>query len=163
MVRRKLSATETFWMAQTRKLETYACDKGWKVVYTTGKKNSEADFVAKKLLIEADVKAEHTFYYFLHEIGHMLVCQNSKTYAAKYQPVYDGFHETSLTHKVNRVEEEYDAWKSGQRLARRLGLKINRREFEKLRTKCLASYMMWVVNRKIQAATKKKATTGTKK
>jgi len=162
MVRRKLSATDTFWMAQTRKLETYASNKGWSVVYTSGKKNSEADFVAKKLLIEIDVKSEHTFYYFLHEIGHMLLCQNSKTYAAKYETVYEDFHATSLTHKVNRVEEEFDAWKSGRRLARRLSLKVNRREFEKLRTKCLASYMMWVVNRKIQVAQKKKATTGSK-
>jgi len=163
MVRRKLSATDTFWLAQTKKLETYASNKGWKVVYTTGKKNSEAHFWAKKLLIEIDIKPEHTFYYFLHEIGHMLVCQNSKAYAAKYEAVYEDFHETSLTHKANRVEEEFDAWKSGRRLARRLGLKVNRREFEKIRTKCLVSYMIWVVNRKILAAQKKKTATGSKK
>ena len=43
------------------------------------------------------------------------------------------------------VEEEYEAWKRGKRLAKRLGIELDEERYEKHKTKCIMSYMHWAV------------------
>ena len=46
-------------------------------------------------------------------------------------------------HKVACLEEEFEAWHRGWKLAKRLGLAISRREYDDLRIECLKSYVDW--------------------
>jgi hypothetical protein len=147
------------WRQQISALNAYCTSKGWKVVFTQKTPNSDFAYPEDKLItIQSDRKAEVTFYYFLHEVGHMIMCQNKLGYEEKYSAVFNDFHGNSQTYKIARIEEELEAWKTGLRLARRLDLNVNRRNYEKIKSRCVTSYLTWAVNRKFQSEVKKAIT-----
>jgi hypothetical protein len=51
----------------------------------------------------------------------------------------------SFVHRVSIVDEEFEAWARGRKLARKLGVKINDDVFDELKAKFLRSYMLWAV------------------
>lgn len=141
----------TNWRDQISQLITYCDNKGWKVMFTNKTPNSDYAYPDDKLItIQNDRKAEVTFYYFLHEIGHMIMCQNKAGYEEKYSAVFEDFHGNSQTYKIARIEEELEAWKTGLRLAKRLNLQVNRRNYEKIKSRCVTSYLSWAVKRKFK-------------
>lgn len=147
------------WKQQINMLTSYCSSKGWKVVFTQKTPHSDFAYPDDKLItIQKDRKAEVTFYYFLHEIGHMMMCQNKVGYEEKYSAVFEEFHGNSQTYKIARIEEELEAWKTGLRLARRLNLSVNRRNFENIKSRCVTSYLAWAVNRKFKNEVKRAIT-----
>lgn len=151
--RSKAAKHNISWLEQIRNLESYCAEKGWMVKYvakTPGADSAWPD--SNRIIIQKDRKSEVTFYYFLHELGHMLICQNKNSYSDKYSAIYDDFHANSQTHKVVRIEEELEAWKVGYKLARRLKLSVNRRNFEQIKSRCIMTYFTWAVKRKIKDA-----------
>jgi hypothetical protein len=148
----KINISRKLWKSQLKVLEDYCAGKGWEVEYVSRKDpNADTAIVHKnKLVIKKDRTNELTFYVLLHEIGHMMLCQNNRMYEERYNAVFEAFHSASLTHKIKRVEEELDAWKTGFKLSKRLKLYVNRRRFEQVKSRCVTTYLMWAVDRKIK-------------
>ena len=92
---------------------------------------------------------EKKLYGLLHECGHALIRENwtkfQKEFPAHAACGYDRRKNRTDGYRVSLVEEEYEAWKRGKRLAKRLGIQIDEERFEKHKTKCLMSYMHWAV------------------
>ena len=148
----KINLTRRGWKSQIQVLERYCNDKGWEVEYVS-RTNPSADsaLIGKnKLAIKKERNNELTFYILLHEIGHMMLCQNNRMYEERYNAVFEAFSSASITHKIKRVEEELDAWKTGFKLSKRLKLYVNRRRFEQIKSRCISTYLMWAVDRKIK-------------
>jgi len=140
------------WKQQISVLEEYCNNKSWTIEYRQTKK-VKSDFVAitdKKIVVRKDRRPEITFYIMLHEIGHMMLCQNRNMYNERYNAVYGSFSRASMTHKIKLVEEELDAWKIGFKLAKRLKLHVNQRKFESVKVRCISTYMIWAVEQKIK-------------
>lgn len=148
----KVNLTRRGWKSQIQVLENYCRGKGWEVEYVSrSDPNADSAIIHKnKVLIKKERSNELTFYILLHEIGHMMLCQNSRMYEERYNAVFEAFHSASITHKVKRVEEELDAWKTGFKLSKRLKLYVNRRRFEQIKSRCVTTYLMWAVDRKIK-------------
>jgi len=148
----KINLSRGLWKSQIRILEEYCAGKGWEVEYVSRKDpNADSAIIHKnKWVIKKDRTTELTFYVLLHEIGHMMLCQNNRMYEERYNAVFESFGSASITHKVKRVEEELDAWKTGFKLSKRLKLYVNRRRFEQVKSRCVTTYLMWAVDRKIK-------------
>ena len=142
--------SNTFWKSQIEKLEGYCKNKGWTVEYKKREPRGDTAHPETGLItIQEDRKPEITFYYFLHEIGHLLLCQNNKAYEEKYDDIFSDFSLNSQIHKITRLEEEIEAWKAGYKLGKRLDLFINKRKFTEIKSRCLTTYIMWTVKRKV--------------
>ncbi len=150
------------WNSQLEQLEEYCLSKNWNIEYKKGRdKDKKLDFtsVSENLIVlKKNRHPEITFYVMLHEIGHMMLCQNRKMYRERFNAVFDDFSRGSLTHKVKTVEEELDAWKIGFKLAKRLKLYVNRRKFETVKARCISTYLIWAVEQKMKKETKTNGT-----
>ena len=90
----------------------------------------------------------------LHECGHVLVHlqrkQNKRKCVAgttwKQSRLSSAQDESGRVKRraLQTCEEEFAAWERGKRLAGRLRLKLDRRAFERQKTRCLMSYVRWV-------------------
>ena len=105
------------------------------------------DFEKKIIAICPSYTLEKRIYYFLHELGHLLIAKDRRYQAEKAYGVLN-FSKKSLTSKVGEIEEEFEAWHRGRRLAKRLGITINRRVFEMVKSSALATYFRWATKDK---------------
>jgi hypothetical protein len=89
---------------------------------------------------------EKKFYTALHEIGHVIIYENSDQFDRDY-PMYvnpENYRNWgSKKHRVSVVAEEIEAWKYGRQLARDLDLFIDDLKYDKLMTECVMSYLVW--------------------
>ena len=102
------TSKNSVWLEQIERLKDYCKRKKWTVDFTTAKTSAEEDMAwpsEKRLLIRKDRKPEITLYYFLHEIGHMLICTDDKKYDEAYGHC-DDYKPSSLIYRVGEVEEE---------------------------------------------------------
>ncbi len=101
----------------------------------------------KQITINSKNGIETRLYSLLHECGHALVRMNknnfTKQYPAHAEVNCDKRVTSSRKYKVSVLEEEVEAWKRGLRLARRLNVQVNEEKYNKLKTKCLMSYINW--------------------
>ena len=83
--------------------------------------------------------------YLLHECGHHLIGmkEHHERFGQGYPLGNDPAVAKTKAHKVACLEEEFEAWHRGWKLARRLGLAITRSDFDELRIECLKSYIDW--------------------
>ena len=86
----------------------------------------------------------------LHECGHILVHRNRKRERNKrvsgatfqeWMRERGRCKKGTKMAKLSTLDEEFAAWTLGERLGKRLGIKLNRKKFELLRTKCLLTYI----------------------
>lgn len=91
----------------------------------------------KIITINSRQKYENMLYSLLHEIGHYLLYRG-KHYNLIYEKKY-----TPMKNDVLQLGEEYAAWDKGLLLAEKLGLNINRKNFDDLKIKTLKG---WIKN-----------------
>lgn len=133
------------WNKQTLALHEYAKKKGYTVVHArTDDCNSEIDFNTKQITIHSRHTPERQFYLLLHEIGHALVRDNSE--GKLFDHAWEDFTLNSATCKLSVIEEEFKAWEAGYNMAKRLGLKLNLRNFQIFRSGKLRTHMEWCVS-----------------
>jgi hypothetical protein len=84
---------------------------------------------------------ETQLYILLHECGHVLIHNNEDI--VKYRGVQESFDEKSNIHRVFTVMEEVEAWKRGRHLARRLGIKVDEKKWNKDLSRALNKYIRW--------------------
>jgi len=87
--------------------------------------------------------------YLLHECGHHLIgyTEEDERFGMGYPKYEDSSVNTTFQHKMACLEEEIEAWNRGWKLAKRLGLNIDRESFDVIRLDCLRSYISWANGR----------------
>lgn len=129
-----------------QKLEMWASKKGFKLSF--GATPDQVSFENKIIYVYNKQKKENQVYSLLHECGHILVSQNIEDFEKSY-PMYA--HASDVTkrqektnkYKVSLIGEEFEAWKRGLSLAKRLGIEINKENYDKIMSKCLMTYIKW--------------------
>jgi hypothetical protein len=125
-------------------VELWLYDKGYQVLLETDAQDC-VYFNCKQIHINSRNHIEKRLYILLHECGHVLID------SGKVDRVYSLSRETeaivgervSKKRRVAVLSEEIEAWKRGERLAKRLGIKINEEKFDKIRTESIISYVEW--------------------
>lgn len=106
---------------------------------------SEADFSKKIINLRKYQDVEKRLYIFLHEIGHVILCSR-KDYSTRFELVEQRNYATD-GYKINRVEEEIEAWHEGFKFAQKHKVMIDKRKFERTKTKLIKSYLNWALGR----------------
>jgi hypothetical protein len=136
------------WTRQLERLTKYAANRGYMVVFEKSAENQDSvDPERKVIRISTGHTNEMAFYCFLHELGHVVLMDDHKKYKHSYGIIWNSFSGNSLTLRVTTLQEELDAWREGLKLSRRLKLKVNRRKFEIVKAKCIATYLPWAARR----------------
>lgn len=92
----------------------------------------------------------------LHECGHYLIDQskdkNSTNYNKKYGNGYDFSDDNkknkTITHKIDILSEEIEAWNRGYSLALRLKLSIDKDKFDREKATSVKTYAFWAAHSK---------------
>lgn len=97
------------------------------------------------ITVSSRATAQKQLITLLHECGHYLL--RDKANEDRFKMGYAMHHDETVTktfaHKLACVEEEFEAWHRGWKLAQRLGLSLTRDAFDDLRLACLKSYIKW--------------------
>jgi len=92
---------------------------------------------------------EHQLFILLHECGHMLIGSESANpshrFRLGYPSSFDPEVKGKFIHRCAIVEEEFEAWHRGQKLAAKLNIDINRKNYDSLKTTMLKTYMKWAL------------------
>lgn len=90
---------------------------------------------------------ETQLHVILHECGHILVFE-SDTIVSGIDEVLNKYSEKSKIHKTFTVIEEVEAWKRGLKLAKKLGIPINKKKWNKDVARAIYKYMLWATGGK---------------
>ena len=88
---------------------------------------------------------ETQLHVMLHEAGHVMVYE-SDSIVNGIEEVLIKYSEKSKIHKTFTVIEEVEAWKRGLKLAKRLGVKINKEKWNKDVARAIYKYMLWATD-----------------
>jgi len=89
---------------------------------------------------------KHQMYSLLHECGHALAFE-SKSYKNRFPTMSKRRFKTAKvnsrtnTFKVEQIVEEHDAWQRGLKLACRLGIEIDKEDYNKYASRYVMSYI----------------------
>ena len=130
-------------------VEQWLEKKGWTVDCDYSVRD-EIFFHGKYITISKRNGIEKRFYSLLHECGHLLVQQNNNQYEQKYPTqarmnqfmAHKGI-EKSKDFRVETLIEEIEAWERGKKLADRLGLFYDQKNFHTLTNQCIYTYIEW--------------------
>ena len=132
-------------------LNQWAHLKGYTVSYSYNAED-EVSFENKTITISSRTNPEKMLYSLLHECGHLLEYNNnSDSYHKKYPLaktiMCDGRTRHSNQGRVETIEEEINAWKKGEKLADRLGFKMNKKVYRKYAADNVITYIDWAAAR----------------
>lgn len=107
--------------------------------------------IKKEICISSQASPKTQLYLLLHECGHHLINPDSKY--GRYSKGYDiSDPEVTKTthHRLDVLEEEFEAWHRGWKLALRLNIATpdEKETYDKLRVKMLKSYLLWATKAK---------------
>jgi len=135
------------WKKQFILLKEYAEARNWHV-RTSKFLSHEAD-EGKRLITIQQTTPESMVYYLMHEIGHSILFSSDAytTSLCNFAQARERKAYGTMQYRTGKVEEEIAAWNTGKQIAEFLGVEINEKNYNKLKAKCLASYMVWAVKR----------------
>lgn len=102
----------------------------------------------KTIYINSTQSVEKQLFILLHECGHLLIDNKNETTEFRFQygyPASDPHIKRRFVHRCVVVEEEFEAWHRGRKLATKLGIKINDERFSSTKASMLKSYMRWAL------------------
>ena len=109
---------------------------------------AEYDSSTRCIKINCHLLPEKQLYILLHECGHYLIGDKEKheRFGMGY-PQHNAGPAIKRTfhHRCDIVDEELEAWHRGWKLGKRLGLRVDKSEFDRLRTSLLKSYFKWAL------------------
>ena len=92
---------------------------------------------------------ENRLFALLHECGHALIRRDwtkfKTEFCAHAEHDGDGRKETKSL-KISTLEEEFEAWKRGWKLAKRLNLQLAKDAYTKNKDKYIMTYIKWAAN-----------------
>lgn len=131
--------------------------------------SENGSFYGQKMLIEVSsrLRPEAQLHVLLHECGHyQILCaavQHDKRSrdASRFDKVVFEQHDRSVLPrgielKMLEVEEEFEAWFRGKRLASRLGIQLDLDSFEKTKVDSVRTYVDWAATSPRKTRTKPK-------
>ena len=90
---------------------------------------------------------------FLHECGHYLIGRDTTgRFDMGYPVAGTRKARKQARHRVAVLDEELEAWARGEKLARRLGIKIDKKRYDLMKAHHVATYCRFVLNRDIAIA-----------
>lgn len=119
------------------------------VVFTNRRSAGVYQIEERTIYINSRQSLEKQLFVLLHECGHLLIDDRSETTERRFQHGYyseDKDIRRKFIHRCTVVEEEFEAWHRGLRLANKLGIQINERNFAALKAYMLKSYMKWALH-----------------
>ena len=102
-------------------------------------------FEIKTITINRSNPWKHRFYSLLHEFGHFIIMQDKE----KYDKTYPKSKTNRTTRKdiISIVSEEIRAWDVGREyLETNMGVDIDQKYFNRLKTNCVMSYIVTSLN-----------------
>ena len=137
------------WENQIYHLSTALRGMGFEIIEETDTEDRVC-FEDKAVYVNSRNFPETRFYTILHELGHIMVSENSDVYRAEL-PMYvhspdvpkDGRRERGKAYQVSLIAEEIEAWKLGRRFAIAQGLWIDNDKYNKHMTDAVMSYIEW--------------------
>jgi len=103
---------------------------------------------SKTIYINSRQSVEKQLYILLHECGHLLIDDRSESTGFRFKNGYYTKEEgikRKFIYRCTILEEEFEAWHRGRKLATKLGIEINDDRFSALKAKFLKSYMRWAL------------------
>ena len=141
---KKRSRIDPFWMNQCESLRDWLDNKDITLMFSKELDN-EFSPDGKYINIRPIKNKEEMFYTLLHECGHVLVETNNKGFKDNYKT--KDFHDwdkmvrtRDSALKVSVLADEMEAWNRGRKLAKRLSLAYDEKEFKKLMGQCVWAY-----------------------
>lgn len=90
---------------------------------------------------------EHQLFELAHECGHVLI--DSTKPCERFRLGWDADKDPkvnrTLQHRLNVLDEEFEAWRRGRSLMGRLRIRVDDRAFHAFRARCLTTYVRWVM------------------
>lgn len=92
---------------------------------------------------------KHLIYSALHECGHVIMLGDRNNYCRDFKSVikadcFDGRHYRSNIYKYKKLKEETDAWEKGYSLSKKLGIKINKDEYDNYAARNFITYVKYI-------------------
>lgn len=141
---KKRSRIDPFWMDQCEAVRDWLDEKDIMLMFSKELDN-EFSPDGKYINIRPIKNKEEMFYTLLHECGHVLVEANNKGFKDNYKT--KDFHDwdkmvrtRDSALKVSVLADEMEAWNRGRKLAKRLNLAYDEKEFKKLMGQCVWAY-----------------------
>lgn len=133
------------------RLMHWASCKGYSVEFSYNTEN-EVNLPYKEIKISTRLNLENRLYILLHECGHLLEYNNGgASYYKKYpladKILKDARFAQSNQGRVETIKEEISAWNTGERLADRLGIKMNKKRYRKYAANKIITYIDWASDR----------------
>ena len=126
-------------------VESWLIDKGYSVCLETDAQDA-VYFSCNQIVLNSRNHIEKRLYILLHECGHILINNNPTdrvlSLSMETEAVMGG-RRVSRKRRVAKIAEELEAWKRGEKLARRLGVEISEEKFDKIRADAIISYVEW--------------------
>lgn len=98
--------------------------------------------------INSRQSVEKQLYVLLHECGHLLIDDKSESTEFRFKNGYHTPHKDvkrKFIYKCTILEEEFEAWHRGRKLATKLGININDDVFSEIKASFIKSYMRWAL------------------
>jgi ribosomal protein L13E len=124
-------------------LEFWANSRGYYVDFARNGDDA-VDRESKMISINTTRSLETQLYILLHECGHILVADSDKIVNGA-EEVLCKYSQKSKIHRVFTVIEEVEAWKRGLRLARKLGISVDKTKWNKDVARAIKKYMEWAL------------------
>lgn len=123
------------------------CQKqGYAVTFGKTANGGVLDTEKKSILINCHLSPESQVYNLAHECGHVLIGDRPKDerFGMGYN-TDDPNERKTLVHRIDVVDEEFEAWERGRKLAGRLGVRIDKKIFHRARARYIKTYMKWAL------------------
>ena len=85
-------------------------------------------------------------------MGHMMLHNDKEEYGNGVGYVFNNFNASSQVNKVAEIEEEFEAWKIGYDLSKKLNLKIERNNYELFKAKLITTYFTWSIRNRFNSS-----------
>lgn len=102
----------------------------------------------KVIYVNSKQSLEKQLFVLLHECGHLLIDNNADNAEFRFKygyPASDPNVKRKFVHRCTVIEEEFEAWHRGRKLATKLGIEIDDEKFSITKAYMLKSYMKWAL------------------
>lgn len=122
------------------KLVRWCNQRGYSVIF--GSYRDQVDTLQKQVLLCNRTRINNRLYSFLHECGHIIIADNKKYFRKQYPIAAKNMRRNnSLLSNIETIEEEIEAWKVGENLAKRLRIKFNKEKYKKYAARFIMTYV----------------------
>jgi hypothetical protein len=103
----------------------------------------------KTIYINSTQTFERQLFVLLHECGHLLIGSEKPGAHHRFKLGYPSSNDPSLSgkfiHRCAVLEEEFEAWHRGRKLAKKLGIEVDDARWAELKASFIKSYIRWTM------------------